>query len=152
MEKLDWSEFDPKQDQQDKRSRDGCVTKAVTYVKNNFNQLGVCSFVSVPLVNASRSIGKIVHVYPPNSPLANFIENPENKRFVKNLDKAIKDSQLWALELWEAKQMGEDGNERFGELLGLSDNELTEEVLTKKDDIPKPSKPLFAMNSDEIAG
>ena len=112
----------------------------------------LCSFVSVPLVNASRSIEKIVHVYPPNSPLANFIENPENKRFVKNLDKAIKDSQLWALELWEAKQMGEDGNERFGELLGLSDNELTEEVLTKKDDIPKPSKPLFAMNSDEIAG
>ena len=67
MNNWDWSEFDPKQGQQDKRAREGCLTKAWTFVKNNFNQLGISSFVAVPLVDNNRCTKKIVHCYPPNN-------------------------------------------------------------------------------------
>ena len=109
MEKWDWSAFAPKVGQQDKRAREGCITKANTYVKHNFNELGISSLVSVPLVNNNRIIEKIVHVYPPNSPLAAFVEDKDNKKFMKGLEKALKDTQLWALELWEAREMGKEG-------------------------------------------
>ena len=101
--KWNWREFDPKQGQQDKRSREGCVSKANLYVKNNFNNLGISSFVSVPLVDTNRSIKEFVHCYPPNSPLARFFKDKDNRKFVKGLEKAHRDTQLWALELWEVK-------------------------------------------------
>ena len=47
MNKWNWNDFNPCQGQQDKISRDGA--QGGTSVKNNFNQLGIASFVSVPV-------------------------------------------------------------------------------------------------------
>ena len=145
MNNWDWSEFDPKQGQQDKRAREGYLTKAWTFVKNNFNQLGISSFVAVPLVDNNRCIKKIVHCYPPNSPLARFFEDEDNRKFVKSLDKALRDTQLWALELWEAK---EHESQKFNHLLGV-DEDI--EIVSKKNEPPMPSKPIFNMTTDEIS-
>ena len=147
LAKWNWKEFDPKQGQQDKRAREGAVSKAVSYVKNNFNQLGIASFVSVPLVDNNRSIKSFAHLYPPKSPLADFMENEENKKYVKKLEKALRETQLWAVELWEAKQ--EDDDKLF-EMLGLGEDEETIENFTK-DEAPKPAKPIFTMSTDEIS-
>ena len=68
MNNRDWSEFDPKQGQQDKRAREGCLTKAWTFVKNNFNQLGISSFVAVPSVDNNRCIKKLYIVTPQTLP------------------------------------------------------------------------------------
>ena len=145
--KWNWKEFDPKVGQQDKRSREGCVTKATNFVKNNFNQLGISSFVSVPLVDSNRSIKNFVHVYPPNSPLATFLEDRENRKFLKGLERAHRDTQLWALELWEAK---EDPT-KFFEILGASVDDDEQDENVEKNDVPKPDKPIFAMSTDENA-
>ena len=93
---------------------------------------------------------KLFMYTPPNSPLAEFMEDMENKKYIKKLEKAIKNTQLWALELWEAKELGEEGRERFIEILGVGDDDLAEQVTKSKDQIPEPSKPIFAMNGDEI--
>ena len=66
------------------------LLKAVRFVKRNFNDLGLSSFVSVPVVDKNRSIEKVVHVYPPNSPLEAFVKNKENKNFMKGLKKLLK--------------------------------------------------------------
>ena len=144
--KWNWREFDPKQGQQDTRSREGCVSKANLFVKNNFNQLVISSFVSVPLVDTNRSIKKFVHCYPPNSPLARFFEDKDNRKFVKGLEKAHRDTQLWALELWEVK----DDVNKFKEVLGCDMDE--EESDDDSDvEIPKPFKPIFSMSVDDNA-
>ena len=57
-----WKDFKPRRGQQDKRSREGALHKVVTFVKKNFNQLGIAYFVSVPLVNNNRRIQSFVHV------------------------------------------------------------------------------------------
>ena len=108
--------------------------------------LGIASFVSVPLVDNNRSIKSFAHLYPPKSPLADFMENEENKKYVKKLEKALRETQLWAVELWEAKQ--EDDDKLF-EMLGLGDDEETIENFTK-DEAPKPAKPIFTMSTDDV--
>ena len=52
------------------------------------------------------------HVFLPKSPLEAFW----NKKCVEAFNKAIKDTQLWALELWDAKD--EDTN-KFEDMVGL---------------------------------
>ena len=56
--------------------------KAVKYVKKNLNDLGMSSFVSVPVVDRNRTIEKVVHVYPADSPLEDFVTNKENKKLI----------------------------------------------------------------------
>ena len=118
-----WKEFNPKAGQADKRERDGLLVKAVKYVKKNLNDLGMSSFVSVPVVDRNRTIEKVVHVYPPNSPLDDFFKNKENKKFIKGLNKAIEDTQMWTLELWDLKEKiefddDEQAKQRFNEMVG----------------------------------
>ena len=46
--------------------------------------------MSVPLVDNNRSIKSFAHLYPPKSPLADFMENEENKKYAKELEKALR--------------------------------------------------------------
>ena len=62
------------------------------------------------------------------------------------LEKAHRDTQLWALELWEVK----DDDNKFKEVLGCDMDE--EESDDDPDgEIPKPVKPVFSMSVDENA-
>ena len=79
------------------------MTKGVKLVKKNFNELGICSFAYVPVVDINRTIKQIVHIYPPNSPLEAFINKKENRKFMKGLNKAIEATQMWGLDLWDLK-------------------------------------------------
>ena len=101
--------------------------------------MALSSCAAVPLVDVNRGILKTCHVFLPKSPLEAFW----NKKFVEAFNKGIKDTQLWALELWDARD--EDTN-KFEDMVGLDVDpaEVEEPVL-------KPSKPIFAMNTDEIA-
>ena len=103
----DWTEFAPKVSSADKRDREAVLVKGVRLVKKNFNELGLASFFSVPVVNKNREVQKIVHIYPPNSPIEAFINENKNQQFMKSLTKAIEDTQRWALDLWDLKDKGE---------------------------------------------
>ena len=76
----DWTEFDPKVGQTDKRDREGILSKGVKLVKKNFNELGLSTFVSVPVVDRNRTIQNIVHISPSNSPREDYIKDKENKK------------------------------------------------------------------------
>ena len=144
-----WEEFSPKIIQTDKRERENVALKGIKMIKKNFNELGISSFMSVPIIDRNRAVKKIVHVFPPNSPLEGFFRNGDNKKFVKGLEKAIEDTQMWALELWDLKDdETEDSKKRFNDLVGVE-----EEDIENDDDleIKKPEKPIFAMTADEIA-
>ena len=95
-----WEEFHPKIVQTDKRERDNVPSKGIKMVKKNFNELGISSFVSVPIIDRNITIQKILHVYPPNSPLEAFFMEKANRKFIKGLEKALEDTQMWGLELW----------------------------------------------------
>ena len=69
-------------------------------------------FAAVPLIDVNRGFLKICHVFLPKSPLEAFW----NKKCVEAFNKAIKDNQLLALELWDAKD--EDTN-KFEDMVGL---------------------------------
>ena len=99
MASWNWANFDPKITKTDKRDRDGAVSKAEKFVEKNLNELALCSFVAVPMVDNNRVIKKIRHIFPPNSPLQAFWNSTKNKEFIKEFDKALEDTQLWALEL-----------------------------------------------------
>ena len=142
-----WSSFCPKVTQSDKRDRDGLVTKGEKFVERNFNELGLSSFVAVPVVDKDRNILQVRALFPPKSPLETFWNAPEQKPFVLNFIKAMQDTQLFALELWDAKdQDQEHGGHTFEDRLGLDDEE---EEATEQ--VPKPEKPIFSMNKDEIS-
>ena len=64
-----WEEFAPKIVQSDKRDRENAVAKGWRMVNKNFNELGLSSFTAVPVIDRNRTIEKIVHSYPPKSPL-----------------------------------------------------------------------------------
>ena len=150
----DWKEFDPKIGQADKRERDGIVSKGVKFVKKNLNELGLSSYAAVPVVDRTSTIKEIVHVYPPNSPLEAFLTSKENKKFMKGLNKAIEDTQMWALELWDMKEKvdldnDEEARLKFKEIVGESESE--EEVDDDEVKIVKPDKPIFALTADEVA-
>ena len=147
-----WDEFNPNVLQSDKRDRDEIVAKGIRLVKKNFDKLGIASFLAVPVVDRHRAIEKIVHVYPPNSPLEAFFTKKENKHFVKGLEKAIEDTQMWALELWDLKDQVEDDPDAkatFCNMAGVSEEESDDE--TAEVSIKKPSKPIFTMTADEIS-
>ena len=93
-------------------------------------------------------------MYPPNSPLEAFLTNKENKKFMKGLNKAIEDTQMWALELWDMKEKvdldnDEEARLKFKEIVGESESE--EEVDDDEVKIVKPDKPIFALTADEAA-
>ena len=117
--------------------------KAEKFVEKNFNDLALASYAAVPVVDNNRAIKRIRHVYPPNSPLAAFWGNSQNKEFLKNFNKAIEDTQLWALELWDAKEG--DNMDKFGDMVGLE--------VSKDDDksAPKPAKPIFALSTENMS-
>ena len=119
-------------------------------IKKNFNELGISSFMSVPIIDRNRAVKKIVHhIYPPNSPLEGFFKNGENKKFVKGLEKAIEDTQMWALELWDLKDYeSEDSRKRFNDLVGVEEEDIENDTDLE---IKKPEKPVFAMTADEIS-
>ena len=77
------------------------------------------SFVAVPIVDHSWAILNVKMMYPPKSPLENFWNWKENQSFVNNFVKALEDTQLFALELWDAKEndFENDGN-AFHDLVG----------------------------------
>ena len=67
---------------------------------------------------------------------------------MKGLEKALEDTQMWGLELWDLKDgENEDANNKFNELVGEEDMEDDEEEEVK---VTKPEKPIFALNADEI--
>ena len=84
-------------------------------------------------------------MYPPKSPLENFWNCKENQPFVIKFVKALEDTQLFALELWDAKENDlENDGKTFHDLVGEDSKR------TKEDDL-KPQKPIFAMNTLEIS-
>ena len=144
-----WEDFAPKILQTDKRERENVALKGIKMVKKNFNELGISSFMAVPIIDRNRTVKQIVHIFPPNSPLEAFFKNGDNKKFVKGLEKAIEDTQMWALELWDLKdEDSEDAKKKFNDLVGIDDD-----VTENGDDleIGKPEKPIFAMTADEIS-
>ena len=122
--------------QTDKRERDNVSVKGIKMVKKNFNELGISSFVSVPIIDRNRTIQKILHVYPPNSPLEAFFMEKANRKFIKGLEKALEDTQMWGLELWDLKDEDtDDANHKFNELVGeddFEDDDKEEEVKVTK--------------------
>ena len=96
-----WDKFNPQVKQTDKRESEGVVIKARKMVQKNFNELGTGSLICVPEVSLDRSIKRIVHIYPPKSPLERFFTDRDNRKFIRGLNKALQDTQLWALQLWE---------------------------------------------------
>ena len=126
------------------------MIKARKMVQKNFNELGTGSLICVPEVSLDRSIKRIVHIYPPKSPLERFFTDRDNRKFIRGLNKALEDTQLWALELWEAKD--NDDTVKIKEMLDLSsDDEEESEEEENQIKIEKPSKPIFSMTSDEIS-
>ena len=87
-----WSEFNPKIVKTDKRDRENAVEKTIKLVMKNFNELGLSSLASVPVIDRNRTVQKVIHVYPPNSPLESFFSNVDNRKFIKSMEKAIDDS------------------------------------------------------------
>ena len=151
MSSWNWKKFNPQVKQTDKREREGVVSKARKMVEKNFNELGTSSLICVPEVALDRSIKRIAHIYPPNSPLARFFGDRDNRKLIRGLNKALEDTQLWALELWELKDNGDDA--KLKEKLGISsddDDEHSEEEMEQVK-IEKPLKPIFSMTSDEVA-
>jgi hypothetical protein len=143
MASWNWANFDPKITKTDKRDRDGAVSKAEKFVEKNLNELALCSFVAVPMVDNNRVIKKIRHIFPPNSPLQAFWNSTKNKEFIKEFDKALEDTQLWALELWDTKEGGDDS--KFKDMVGP-------EIQKKETDVvPKPVKPIFALNTTDMS-
>ena len=61
-----------------------------------------------------------------------------NAKFVKGLDKAIEDTQMWALELWDLLDAAENDDiakKKFQEMVGMEDDADIGE-----DDVPKVKK------------
>ena len=142
-----WSSFCPKITQSDKRDRDGLVVKGEKFVERNFNELGLSSFVLVPVVDKDRNILQVRALYPPKSPLETFWNAPEQKPFVLNFIKAMEDTQLFGLELWDARdEDAVNGGHSFEDKLGIDEEEEEAGEI-----VPKPDKPVFAMNKDEIS-
>ena len=151
--KWNWDDFDPKVVQTDKRDREGAVAKGTKMVMKNLNELGLSSFVAVPVVDRNRTIENIVHVFPPNSPLEAFFMNKDNRQFVRGLDKALTDTQMWALELWDLKEVMEEDIEarkKFEEMTGMED-ENDEDEAGDEAPLKKPCKPIFTMTAEEIS-
>ena len=92
-----WEEFHPSIVQTDKRERDNVPIKDIKMVKKNFNELGISSFVSVPIIDRNQTIQKILHVYPTKSPLETFFLETINRKFVRGLEKALEDTQMWGM-------------------------------------------------------
>ena len=133
-----WEEFAPRIVQSDKRDRENAVAKGWRMVNKNFNELGLSSFTAVPVIDRNRTIEKIVHSYPPKSPLEAFFMDKGNAKFVKGLDKAIEDTQMWALELWDLLDAAENDDiakKKFQEMVGMEDDADIGE-----DDVPKVKK------------
>ena len=155
MSSWNWKEFNPKVRQTDKREREGVITKGKKMVEKNLNELGTSSLVCVPEVGLDRTIKNIFHFYPPKSPLETFFKDKENKKFIKGLNKAIEDTQLWTLELWGLKEDAEleddeEAKTKFNEMLGLDCEESDDEEENDEVKIEKPGKPIFSMTVDEI--
>ena len=147
-----WEEFAPRIVQSDKRDRENAVPKGWRMVNKNFNELGLSSFTAVPVIDRNRTIEKIVHSYPPKSPLEAFFMDKGNAKFVNGLDKAIEDTQMWALELWDLLDAAENDDiakKKFQEMVGMEDDaDIGEDDVPK---VKKTQKPIFLMTSDEIA-
>ena len=56
-----WEEFSPKIIQMEKRERENVAIKGIKMIKKNFNELGISSFMSVPIIDRNRAVKKIVH-------------------------------------------------------------------------------------------
>ena len=147
----DWDMFNPRVGNTDKRDREAVLDKGVRLVKKNFNELGLAVFVSVPIVDRNRAVKDIVHIAPPNSPLDTFIKDKENENFMNKLEKAIKDTQRWTLELWDLKDKDElDDKEMFNTKTGIA-RDIIEDEYNTNDTVVKPEKPVFALTTDEMA-
>ena len=73
---------------------------------------------------------------------------------MKGLNKAIEDTQMWALELWDMKEKvdldnDEEARLKFKEIVGESESE--EEVDDNEVKVVKPEKPIFSLTADEVA-
>ena len=51
MARWNWANFDPKVTKTDKRDRNGAVSKAEQFVEKNLNELALCSFAALPMVD-----------------------------------------------------------------------------------------------------
>ena len=143
-----WEDFAPKIIQTDKRESEIVAVKGIRMVKKNFNELGISSFMSVPIIDRNRAVSKIVHIFPPSSPLESFFKSHEIKKFVRALEKAIEDTQMWALELWDLKDDDNDeSKQKFNDMVGIVDNVEGDDDT----EIKKPEKTIFAMTADEIS-
>ena len=145
MSNWKWTNFNPKVSQSDKRDRDGAISKGEKFVEKHFNELALSTFVAVPVVDHTRVILNVKMMYPPKSPLEAFWTGKENQEFVRKFVKALEDTQLWALELWDAKENDkENEGKTFHDLIG-------EQEETPEEDEVKPEKPILLMNTLEIS-
>ena len=72
-----------------------------------------------------------------------FWGNPQNQDFVKKFNKALEDTQLWALELWDAKEA--ENIDKFQDMVGCEVSQNDEIV------VPKPVKPIFALSTESMS-
>ena len=77
-----WSDFNPKIVKIDKRDRENAVEKNIKLVMKNFNELGLSSLASVPVIDRNRTVQKVIHVYHPNSLLTSFFSNANNRQYL----------------------------------------------------------------------
>ena len=144
---LNWKNFGPKITPSDKRDRESMVTKGHKLVEKSFNELGLGIFAAIPLVDKDRNILSVKAIYPPLSPLEEFWTSDVNKSFVLSFVKALEDTQLFALDLWDLKEDDEkNGENSFNERVGVQavDDHTVDEV-------PKPEKPVFSMTKEGIS-
>ena len=123
------------------------VTKGHKLVEKSFNELGLGIFAAIPLVDKDRNILSVKALYPPMSPLEKFWTSDDNKSFVLSFVKALEDTQMFALDLWDLKEDDEknDGNS-FTERVGV---EAVDDHTV--DEVPKPEKPVFSMTKEGIS-
>ena len=138
-----WKDFNPKVKQTDKRDRDAVISRGEKFVLNNANSLAIASCVAVPVCDSNRCISEVKIVYPMNSPLETFFKDKENKVFVKGFKKALEDTQMMLLEKWE--ELMNEGPENFDKKYCSND------VMDSRKSAPKPEKPIFDMNTEEIS-
>ena len=144
-----YQKFYPKIKQTDKRDRDSAVLRGERFVEKNFCELALPSFVSVNETSSNRAVQNVKFFYPPNSPMDRFWNAQENKPFVKQFTKAMIDTGIFALDLWDSKETDEEnGTATFYEKLGLSQSENSANA---EDEPPMPEIPILCLSAEKCS-
>ena len=101
---------------QDKRDREGIALSFGRLVERSCNKLGVVSLGINAEVDVDRSVQKITYSLPPipNTPLEEFVNDPNNKTLFKELEASMLKTQLIYGRLIAAKK-----NNKFEEFANV---------------------------------